>query len=72
MRPLNHFEAVSVLRDAGETVTVRAYRPGLVMGNSRQAAVENLSLNQSNISNTKSLVSLGTVNIIVLDLLKSI
>lgn len=52
MRELNHFEAVSVLRETGETVTIRAYRPGLVTERER-VDVENHSLNQTFPINTQ-------------------
>ena len=57
MQSLNHFEAVSVLREAGETVTIRAYRPGLVQGDNRQADVKNPSLSQTSPLNTQQQVS---------------
>ncbi|WAQ95216.1 PTN13-like protein [Mya arenaria] len=43
MRPLNHFEAVSVLREATDDVTIRVFRQDLVMGDFGQAEVEKLS-----------------------------
>lgn len=47
MKPLNHFEAVSVFREADEVVTIRLFREKVPEGNTRQAGVVNLSLSES-------------------------
>ncbi|KAL4240657.1 Protein tyrosine phosphatase [Mactra antiquata] len=47
MQPLNHFEAVSVLREAEEVVTIRLFREKVPEGDTRQAGVVNLSLSES-------------------------
>ncbi|KAH3747177.1 hypothetical protein DPMN_181598 [Dreissena polymorpha] len=39
MRPLNHFEAVSVLRETEADVTIRLFRPDVAMGDPGQAGV---------------------------------
>ena len=46
MRPLNHFEAVSVLREAGDEVTIRVSREQSTVGDTGEAGVEISSYSQ--------------------------
>lgn len=43
MRPLNHFEAVSVLREAEGDVSIRVYRELPAVGDTRQAGVQSFT-----------------------------
>ena len=43
MQPLNHFEAVSVLRETSDHVTIRVFRPTFDVGDFGQAEVDKLS-----------------------------